>query len=240
MIIPRGWAFSYERGTHVTRSGSWVGSLGAQYVERPAAKSLFDQLGAGALCKVTPVILHGVVSPDEFLHGVVSPEGRDLLGRAAEQLQQHRAPAPQGEGLPPMMCGGGPVPLYPSIFPTVERGGGVARLEGCCGRDERGEGAHGLRGVQLLLRNAKRFRGGLVFKARRLCVSLNSRLESNKEEEEEEGSLGGVSVVGVGLGRVVHLQSGRLARAQPILSRGGGGRVAVKALLEGLKGVQRA
>ena len=27
-----------------------------------------------------------------------------------------------------------------------------------------------------------RFRGGLVFKAHRLCVSLNSRLESNKEE----------------------------------------------------------
>ena len=29
-----------------------------------------------------------------------------------------------------------------------------------------------------------RFRGGLVFKAHRICVSLNSRLESNKEEEE--------------------------------------------------------
>ena len=37
---------------------------------------------------------------------------------------------------------------------------------------------------QLPLRNVKRFRGGLVFKAHRLCVSLNSRLESNKEEEE--------------------------------------------------------
>jgi len=32
----------------------------------------------------------------------------------------------------------------------------------------------------------QRFRGGLVFKAHRLCVSLNSRLESNKEEEEED------------------------------------------------------
>jgi len=32
--------------------------------------------------------------------------------------------------------------------------------------------------------NVQRFRGGLVFKAHRLCVSLNSRLESNKEEEE--------------------------------------------------------
>ena len=29
----------------------------------------------------------------------------------------------------------------------------------------------------------QRFRGGLVFKAHRLCVSLNSRLGSNKEEE---------------------------------------------------------
>jgi len=29
-----------------------------------------------------------------------------------------------------------------------------------------------------------RFRGGLVFKAHRLCASLNSRLKSNKEEEE--------------------------------------------------------
>ena len=28
----------------------------------------------------------------------------------------------------------------------------------------------------------QRFRGGLVFKAHRLCVSLNSRLESNKEK----------------------------------------------------------
>jgi len=41
-------------------------------------------------------------------------------------------------------------------------------------------------GEQLLHRNVQRFRGGLVFKAHRLCVSLNSRLESNKEEEEEE------------------------------------------------------
>ena len=36
---------------------------------------------------------------------------------------------------------------------------------------------------QLLYRNVQRFRGGLVFEAHRLCVSLNSRLESNKEEE---------------------------------------------------------
>ena len=31
----------------------------------------------------------------------------------------------------------------------------------------------------------KRFRGGLVSKAQRLCVSLNSRLESNKEEKKK-------------------------------------------------------
>ena len=31
-----------------------------------------------------------------------------------------------------------------------------------------------------------RFRGGLVLKAHGLCVSLNCRLESNKEEEEKE------------------------------------------------------
>ena len=31
--------------------------------------------------------------------------------------------------------------------------------------------------------NVQRFRGGLVFKAHRLCVSLNARLESSKEEE---------------------------------------------------------
>jgi len=40
---------------------------------------------------------------------------------------------------------------------------------------------------QLLHRNVQRFRGGLVFKAHRLCVSLNSGLESNKEEEEGSG-----------------------------------------------------
>jgi len=33
-------------------------------------------------------------------------------------------------------------------------------------------------------RYVQRFRGGLVFKAHRLCVSLNSTLESTKEEEE--------------------------------------------------------
>jgi len=38
---------------------------------------------------------------------------------------------------------------------------------------------------QLLHINVLRFRGGLVFKAHRLCVSLNSKLESNEEEEDK-------------------------------------------------------
>ena len=32
-----------------------------------------------------------------------------------------------------------------------------------------------------------RLQGGLVFEAHRLCVSLDSRREGNKEEEEETG-----------------------------------------------------
>jgi len=39
-----------------------------------------------------------------------------------------------------------------------------------------------VQGLSFLL-HVQRFRGGLVFKAHRLRVSLNSRLESNKEEE---------------------------------------------------------
>ena len=37
---------------------------------------------------------------------------------------------------------------------------------------------------QLLHGNVQRFRGGLVFKADRLCVSLNSGLEINQEQED--------------------------------------------------------
>ena len=33
--------------------------------------------------------------------------------------------------------------------------------------------------------HARLFRGGLVFKAHRLCISLNSRLASDTEEEEK-------------------------------------------------------
>jgi len=36
-----------------------------------------------------------------------------------------------------------------------------------------------------------RFRGGLAFKAHRLCASLNSRLESNKEETKKHRQLPG-------------------------------------------------
>ena len=41
---------------------------------------------------------------------------------------------------------------------------------------------------RLLNRNAQRLRGGLVFKAHRLCVSLNSSRESNIEEARERSS----------------------------------------------------
>ena len=37
-------------------------------------------------------------------------------------------------------------------------------------------------------RNVQGFQGGLVFKAHIICVSLNSRLESNTEEEEDKSS----------------------------------------------------
>ena len=42
-----------------------------------------------------------------------------------------------------------------------------------------------------LYRNVQRFRGGLVFKDHRLCVSLNSRLASNKEEEDAQAHAAG-------------------------------------------------
>ena len=40
--------------------------------------------------------------------------------------------------------------------------------------------------LELLCRNVQRFRGGLVSKAHRLCLSLNSRRESNTEEERRK------------------------------------------------------
>ena len=49
--------------------------------------------------------------------------------------------------------------------------------------------------MQLLHGNVQRFRGRLVFKAHRLCASLNSRLGSNTEEEKrpDRGQLGHLS-----------------------------------------------
>ena len=56
----------------------------------------------------------------------------------------------------------------------------------------------------------QRFRGGLVFQAPRLCASLDSRLDSNTEEKEDDigsvwqvrlprrqGAVGGVATSGV-------------------------------------------
>jgi len=45
---------------------------------------------------------------------------------------------------------------------------------------------HGIEQFDDVPSGAVQNRGGLVFKAHRLCLSLSSRLESNKEEEEEE------------------------------------------------------
>ena len=57
-------------------------------------------------------------------------------------------------------------------------------------------------GEQLINRNVQRFRGGLISKAHRLCVSLNYRLESN-EEEEEDGVVPWVQGV-IGLGETLN------------------------------------
>jgi len=70
----------------------------------------------------------------------------------------------------------------------------VKRMAGCVARAARGarQAAHPPQTPrrpppvptnlpeQLLHRNVQRFRGGFVFMAHRLCVSLNSRLESNQ------------------------------------------------------------
>jgi len=50
-------------------------------------------------------------------------------------------------------------------------------------RQGEGRTLQGMTGDEAI--NMQRFRGGLVFKAHGLCVSLNSRLESNKEEKDE-------------------------------------------------------
>jgi len=45
-------------------------------------------------------------------------------------------------------------------------------------------------------RNVQRFRGGLVFKAHRLCVSLNSRRESNNQKKKDGVAGSGEGVCG--------------------------------------------
>jgi len=50
----------------------------------------------------------------------------------------------------------------------------------------------------------QRFRGGLVFKAHRICVSLNSRLESNNEEEKKWSHA-----------RIMHITRAHLSRHAP-------------------------
>jgi len=69
-------------GVGVGHQGASVGGLGTRWSHCPgSARSGHTcwhrtlKPSAVSLCKVTPVILHGVVSPD-ILHGVVSPESR--------------------------------------------------------------------------------------------------------------------------------------------------------------------
>ena len=64
--------------------------------------------------------------------------------------------------------------------------GALSPLPYPCTRFPKSETVHPRTETLLLHRIVQRFRGGLVFSAHRLCVSLNSRLESNKEEEEED------------------------------------------------------
>ena len=52
--------------------------------------------------------------------------------------------------------------------------------------------------------------GGLVFKAHNLCVSLNSRLESNKEEERVQAANGQRGAAGMGQRRDIHTGAPRL------------------------------
>jgi len=60
------------------------------------------------------------------------------------------------------------------------------------------------------------FRGGLVFKAHRLCVPLNSRLESNNEEEKKvQGWREPGHVWRCGVSNVVQTLSELSTRASP-------------------------
>ena len=58
----------------------------------------------------------------------------------------------------------------------------MALSDRCAGPQRSGYGPK----AKLLRRNVKRFRGGLAFKAHRLLVSFNSRLESYTEQEVQK------------------------------------------------------
>ena len=53
----------------------------------------------------------------------------------------------------------------------------------------------------------QQFRGALVCKADRLCVSLNSRFESNKEDEEEESGVSDFRIQRIPLEHVIVVNS---------------------------------
>ena len=111
------------------------------------------------------------------------------------------APLLQTLGLRGVHSAGTPPPFAADTAERLESGG-CAGGGGLCGGVGGCAGGGGLRGgyepdvmspCDVSVRNLRtttshnvqRFRGGLVFKAHRLSVSLNSRLESNKEEEKK-------------------------------------------------------
>jgi len=66
----------------------------------------------------------------------------------------------------------------------------------------------------------QRLQGGLVSKAHRLCASLNSRLESNKEEEESHDRIARThnsSISNVGKPQCP-LEARKLRMIKPVLS----------------------
>ena len=70
------------------------------------------------------------------------------------------------------------------------RGNNLKHLKDVCLEDRARNWSDGLIGVIFARqqrgachKNVQRFRGGLVLQAHRLCVSLNSRLDNNNEEE---------------------------------------------------------
>ena len=62
--------------------------------------------------------------------------------------------------------------------------------------------------------DGQQFRGGLVLKAHRLCVSLNSRLERNNEEKKDL-ELSPSADVGLGSEAIIMSVQGYLAEKPP-------------------------